>query len=113
MRRFTLLLISLALTLAACGGSSSSTTSDDVDVPETSSTGAAGAGTVDATDEQPGNTEEPTGTTEGGSAPAAGPEPTDFDGPVAADFTIELNKTGTFTLSGEARPVYLVFWAEW
>ena len=29
------------------------------------------------------------------------------------DFTIDLNATGTFTLSEEARPVYMVFWAEW
>lgn len=110
MRRFVLLVISVALTLAACGGSSTPAISDDSGVPETLSTTA---GTVESADVQSGSTEVAADTTEGGTAPPAGPVPTDFDGPIAADFTIKLNKTGTFTLSEETRPVYLVFWAEW
>lgn len=31
----------------------------------------------------------------------------------APDFTLALGDGGTFVLSEEARPVYLVFWAEW
>ncbi len=31
----------------------------------------------------------------------------------ASDFTLALGDGGTFVLSREARPVYLVFWAEW
>jgi hypothetical protein len=31
----------------------------------------------------------------------------------APDFTLELGEDGTFTLSEGAKPVYLVFWAEW
>ncbi len=31
----------------------------------------------------------------------------------APDFTLELGDGGTFTLSEETRPVFLVFWAEW
>jgi len=31
----------------------------------------------------------------------------------APDFTLGLGDGGTFVLSEEARPVYLVFWAEW
>jgi hypothetical protein len=31
----------------------------------------------------------------------------------APDFTLGLGNGGTFVLSEEARPVYLVFWAEW
>ncbi len=36
-------------------------------------------------------------------------------GPVAPDFTLALGEDGasTFTLSQEAQPVYMVFWAEW
>ena len=36
-------------------------------------------------------------------------------GPVAPDFTLALGEDGasTFTLSQEAKPVYMVFWAEW
>jgi hypothetical protein len=33
--------------------------------------------------------------------------------PVAPDFTLELGDGGTYTLSEGAKPVYLVFWAEW
>ena len=34
-------------------------------------------------------------------------------GVTAPDFTLALGGGGTFVLSEEARPVYLVFWAEW
>ena len=33
--------------------------------------------------------------------------------PVAPDFTLALGDGGTYTLSEGAKPVYLVFWAEW
>ena len=60
----------------------------------------------------------------GSSAPAsvpstsapAGSAPADTavdDRPVAPDFTLALGNGGTFTLSAEQRPVYMVFWAEW
>ena len=32
---------------------------------------------------------------------------------VAPDFALGLGDGGTFVLSEEVRPVYLVFWAEW
>lgn len=31
----------------------------------------------------------------------------------APDFSLELGEGGTFTLSEESRPVFMVFWAEW
>lgn len=31
----------------------------------------------------------------------------------APDFSLQLGSGGTFTLSEEARPVFMVFWAEW
>lgn len=31
----------------------------------------------------------------------------------APDFSLELGDGGTFTLSEETRPVFMVFWAEW
>jgi hypothetical protein len=35
------------------------------------------------------------------------------DGPVAPSFTLVLGDGSTFDLAREARPVYMVFWAEW
>jgi hypothetical protein len=35
------------------------------------------------------------------------------EGPAAPDFTIALGDGGSFTLSEEAKPVYMIFWAEW
>jgi hypothetical protein len=64
---------------------------------------SACAGTEDATS----STDGPDITT----APSGGET---IEGPAAPDFTLALG-TGseTFTLSDEAKPVYMVFWAEW
>ena len=37
------------------------------------------------------------------------------DGPTAPDFTVGLgeDRTASFVLSQEVKPVYMVFWAEW
>ena len=32
---------------------------------------------------------------------------------LAPDFTLELGEGGSYTLSEGAKPVYMVFWAEW
>ena len=51
------------------------------------------------------------------AAPDASAPPTDggaIEGPAAPDFTLTLGTgSDTFTLSDEAKPVYMVFWAEW
>ena len=36
-----------------------------------------------------------------------------LDAPPAKDFTLALEPSGEFVLSREAKPVYMVFWAEW
>ena len=111
MRRFAYILALLALVLSACGASTTTTTSDDGD---TQTTVGGEATASSSTTESPDVGEAPDGS-EGTPvdetvAPVA---VTDFDGPVAADFSIDLDSSGPFTLSEEARPVYLVFWAEW
>jgi len=35
------------------------------------------------------------------------------DGPPAPDFTMALADGGTFTLSEQSMPVYMIFWADW
>ena len=41
------------------------------------------------------------------------PAPSDPGRPAAPDFSLELGDGSTFTLSEGAKPVYMVFWAEW
>jgi hypothetical protein len=62
-------------------------------------------------------------TTSGGGQTTVGGEPTTTTTagatgatsgrPLAPDFTLELGDGGTYKLSEGAKPVYLVFWAEW
>ena len=44
---------------------------------------------------------------------AEGTTSTTSDRMPAPDFTLELSDGGSYTLSEGAKPVYLVFWAEW
>lgn len=64
-----------------------------------------------------GDTAGPTApTTEAPAAtPAPGPAATDArpQGPAAPDFELALGTGGSFSLSAEQKPVYMVFWAEW
>ncbi len=51
-----------------------------------------------------------TSTTQSSSQGASGGKP---EGPEAPDFTLALASGESFTLSSEAKPVYMIFWAEW
>jgi len=86
MRRFALL-ISLMMVAAACASS-----------PQTEA--------VDASANSPAAT-----------TPAAPGESVDLfprpEGPLAPDFTMALASGESFTLSGEQKPIYMIFWAEW
>jgi hypothetical protein len=92
VRRLTFWLACLSLGLAACSQGATRTEQ------------STSAGTVQTT------------TTATSSpvveAPVA-PTTTDSGRPVAPEFSLELGNGGTYTLSEGARPVYLVFWAEW
>ena len=98
MRRLPWLLFALLLALAACAGESvdSSSTTDD---PSAETTAPVPDDTVPDKD---------TTTTT-----ATGPTTTVSDRPLAPDFTLGLGDGGEYTLSEGAKPVYLVFWAEW
>jgi hypothetical protein len=92
--RLTIWLACLSLGLVAC--------SQGTTVDQTTSTKVAA--TVQSTTTAP-------------SSPAVettvAPPTADSGRPVAPDFSLELGNGETYTLSEGARPVYLVFWAEW
>lgn len=93
-------LAALTLVLAAC--------SDTADSDSTSTTnGVAGATAA------PGTTIQSGGQTSSSTTEATEITETTSGRPVAPDFTLQLGDGGTYTLSEGAKPVYLVFWAEW
>lgn len=80
-----LAMVVLALLVAACGGEAEPASSAS---PQPEATENAPSDAAAATD---------------------GPA----DGPPAPDFELVLSDGSTFQLSGEEKPVYMVFWAEW
>ena len=115
------LVIAFALILGACAGTQDTATQQTGDVG-----GEQPSSTIDdtASAEAPSSSEAP-------EAPDSDPMPSDTEssddteapastnpppeGPVAPDFTLALGADGseTFMLSQEAKPVFMVFWAEW
>ena len=103
--RLPILFLSAALAVAACAGSASpATTTGNEDATTTT-----GATSNEATQTETTMADEDVTTTS--SAPDA--TSTSLGRPAAPDFTLELGDGGTYTLSEGAKPVYLVFWAEW
>ncbi|HSM01028.1 MAG TPA: hypothetical protein VK960_01110 [Acidimicrobiia bacterium] len=95
--------LAFALVIGACGGTS---TGDSA----ASTSSSAATTTRPSTTAAPGTTGAP-GTT---STPAeTSTTRTPPDGDPAPDFTLALGDGGTFTLSEEQKPVYMIFWAEW
>jgi ABC-type glycerol-3-phosphate transport system substrate-binding protein len=103
MRKLSLIL-ALVLVLAACGGADEQAAPTTAAVEE-ATLSAEGTSAPESA---------PTTATEDAAAPseAADPGPS-FDGPPAPDFELALADGSTFALSGEQKPVYVVFWAEW
>lgn len=116
-RRGLLLFAVVALVAAACGGSTQ--TSIDLGGPTTEEPATQPATTQPATTEAPtsgtSSTEAPSTQTPNTEAPATTQAPRQRpDGPDASDFELALGGPGgTFSLSAEDRPVFMVFWAEW
>jgi len=102
VRRMLLVITAFAFVVGACsnGGDAASTTEGSTPTttqPADPATSAAGG--------------------DGGAAATTttpdGATTTLSDRPLAPDFTLELGDGGSYTLSEGAKPVYLVFWAEW
>ena len=97
MRRSIVL---LAL-LTACAGTGAATTT-------TESPGGDSVGTV-----SPDTDTTVTGGTSDSTAGSEGTTTTDSGRERAPDFTLQLGEGGSYTLSEGAKPVYMIFWAEW
>lgn len=99
--RMRLALVALALVVSACGGDAA---------PDPSPTTTMTTPVVDST---------VVATTAPGATPTTAVAPSTTrvrvrpEGEVAPDFSLALGEGGTFTLSEETRPVFLLFWAEW
>jgi hypothetical protein len=101
MRR-VIVSIAFALLAGACGGSDTGRTA----APTTTTI----ATSTPSTTEAPGTTGAPGTTSIPGATTTTRVPP---DGEAAPDFTLALGDGGTFTLSDEQKPVYMIFWAEW
>jgi hypothetical protein len=107
VRRLHLLTAALALVVVACAaedaGPTATTEGGQLSTSQPSDSGSG---------ELPDSAEEPAPTT---TTTTTAPETTETTSgrPSAPDFSLELGEGGTYTLSGGAKPVYLVFWAEW
>ena len=99
-RNLVVLAMLMALVGAACAGASSA------DAPSPEETAAAAGSSPSTSPSTTGDEAQPTTD----DSPPAGPE-----GPLAPDFTLDLGADGAeaFVLSEEAKPVYMIFWAEW
>ncbi|MDA2979280.1 MAG: hypothetical protein O3B42_05905 [Actinomycetota bacterium] len=95
--------IALALVVAACASPASQPEAGSQ--APSSTEGIAGADSTSPPSGSGTDAPSPTGDT---MAPKPPPE-----GPSAPDFTLDLQPEGSFTLSAAAKPVYMVFWAEW
>lgn len=98
MRRLAIPLVACLLVVGACSGATSGGSATVTEAP--TDTGVS--------------TTSPDATTSSGIPDTTMGTTTTASGrPVAPDFTLELGEGGTYTLSEGAKPVYLVFWAEW
>lgn len=112
MRR---LLVSASILLALVLGGCADAQQTPEATPDEPTTTASEPGdtTTTVADEDSGATTTTDGDTSATTEPPATDEPP--EGPLAPDFTLALGADGSesFTLSEEADPVYMVFWAEW
>ncbi|MDJ0953083.1 MAG: hypothetical protein QNJ81_05340 [Acidimicrobiia bacterium] len=111
MRKLLMVLV-LAVLAAACGDSAETTDTPAPTAspqPTESSQPAQDEGGDDAAPE----TSTAPAQDQNEDVPPATSGAPSFDGPPAADFQLALGDGSTFSLSGEEKPVYMVFWAEW
>ncbi len=102
--RIRLLVLSLLLLAAACGGTD--TTGSSSPAATVGSSGPQTTASPDSTS-SPDSTENPSAT----GAPTT--EALRVEGPAAPNFVTTLSDGSQFNMAEHDKPVYLVFWAEW
>jgi len=106
--RKLLLVLAIGLVASACGGSpSSSDSSEATAAPTTAAVERTDPPSSQAPDTEARSASEAPPVSE---APSVSPS---FTGPPAPDFDLALANGGTFSLTDEQKPTYVVFWAEW
>jgi hypothetical protein len=108
MKRLFLILAAFALLVAACSGS----TVDEKANAVAPDDGAGSIASSSVPEESSPDSSAPTSSNPETLTSAAGTKPPP-PGPAARDFTLALEPSGEFVLSAEAKPVYMIFWAEW
>jgi len=105
MKRLTLLLAVLVVASACSSTADSSQPTPSSSQPTANSTESVGTSQPDA---------ESSSTSIGDDGASLVPAPTiPEDAPPAPDFTMTLGDGESFTLSEQAMPVYMIFWADW
>lgn len=102
MKRSVSLFVAVVFVATACGGAATEVSSEVEPVAGAVTTLPADTATTAASTD-----------TTGPSASEPDASPSGVDGPTAPDFSLVLSDGSTFTLSEGAKPVYMVFWAEW
>lgn len=127
MKRLPLVLAGLAMVMASCSGAAPANDIESDEVIEQAPLAATTTSAVTAATPSTVRTETTLPESDSRSLALAGtttttPEPAEIsvpgpppEGPPAPDFTLALGEdgSGTFTLSQETKPVFLIFWAEW
>ena len=104
--RIRLLVLSLTLLAAACGGTDAVPATTSAPAVTSTTAGSETAAPATETTAAPDSTENPDTTTTTTEALRA-------EAPVAPAFVTTLSDGSQFDMSAHDRPVYLVFWAEW
>lgn len=103
-QRLLVLAAVLLIVGAACGAGTTEPTRIDLGTP----------GIDEPSTTAPAATPGPPTDTSAAESPATSSTRDKPEGPDAPDFELALGGPGgTFSLSGEAKPVFMVFWAEW
>ena len=110
MKRFAMFLALLTVAAACSSTDDAAPTADVAPAADAATTATTAAPAEEVPAEDSDATRDSMGDSGASLVPNATIAP---EGPDAPDFTMTLGDGGSFTLSEEAKPVYMIFWADW